>query len=152
MERTVATQFELIDPPELIEMKCHQIDDGRWNLSYPFAHFLWHSNDFWLIGKMVWRNTMAVGDVHLRRPRGKNVSVARITVHPHEGDLTFTVSKPRYPINSESKAFTFVGFAPRTVVNIDFVRDEDKRLSTVPFADYNKWNSKAPRPPAGHVV
>jgi hypothetical protein len=78
--------------------------------------------------------------------------MAGITVHPHQEDITFTVGKPRHRITSKSGAFSFLGFAPKTVVDIDFVREEEKRLTAVPLVEYLNRNSKAPRPPAGHVV
>lgn len=149
----MATPFELIDPPELIEVKYHQIEDGRGrNFLYPFVHFLWHGRDFWLLGKLVWRNAMAAGDVYLRLPKGRNLFVAGITVHPDQGDMTFTVGKPRYRITRQNEAFSFLGFAPKTVVDIDFVRQEEERLTAAPLVEYLKRNSRAPRPPAGHIV
>lgn len=149
----MATPFELIDPPELIEVKYHQIQDGLGrNLSYPFVHFLWHGSDFWLLGKLVWRNTMTAGDVYLRLPKGRNIFVAGMTVHPDQGDMTFTVGKPRHRLSYKNGAFSFLGFAPRMAVDIDFIREEEKRLTTVPLVEYLNRNSKAPRPPAGHVV
>lgn len=149
----MATQFELIDPPEVVEVKNHKIEDEQGvNLSYPFVHFRWHGSDFWLLGKMVWRNTMTVGDVYLRLPKGRNIFVAGITVHPHQENINFTVGKPRHRITSKNEAFTFMGFSPRTVVNIDFVRQEEERLIALPLDEYLKRNSKAPRPPAGHIV
>jgi len=152
MERPVATQFELIDPPELIEVKYHQIEDGQYNCSYPFAHFVWHSQDFWLLGKMVWRNIMSAGDVYLRLPKGRNIFVAGITVHPHQEKITFTVGTPRHRVTCKNGAFTFPGFAPKSVVNIDFVREEEKRLIAVQMLECFNRDSKASRPPAGHIV
>ena len=149
----MATPFELIDPPDLIEVKYHQIEDGRGrHFNYPFVHFRWHGSDFWLLGKMVWRNTMTAGDVYLRLPKGTNIWVAGITVHPHQENINFTVGKPRHRVSSKNGAFTFLGFAPRTVVNIDFVREEEKRLTALPLFEHLNWNSKAPRPPAGQIV
>lgn len=148
----MATQFELIDPPELIEVKYHQIEDGQYNCSYPFVHFRWHRSDFWLLGKMVWRNIMSAGDVYLRLPKGRNIFVAGITVHPDQGDMTFTVGQPRHRIARKNEAFSFQGFAPRTVIDIDFVREEEKRLIAVQMLGCFHKNSKAPRPPAGHIV
>ncbi len=153
MERPVATQFELIDPPELIEVKYHQIEDGLGRkFNSPFVHFLWHGSDFWLLGKLVWRNAMTAGEVYLRLPKGRNIFVAGITVHPDQGDMTFTVGKPRYRITRKNEAFSFLGFTPRTVVDVDFVREEEKRLIAMPLVEYLNRTSKAPRPPAGHVV
>jgi hypothetical protein len=107
MERPVATQFELIDPSELIETKYHQTEDGQYNCSYPFVHFLWHGSDFWFLGKMVWRNIMSAGDVYLQLPRGRNMFVAGIAVNPHQQDITFTVGQPRHRIARNNVAFFF---------------------------------------------
>ncbi len=89
---------------------------------------------------------------YLRLPKGRNIFVAGITVHPDQGDMTFTVGKPRYRITRKTEAFSFLGFAPKTVVDIDFVRQEEERLTAAPLGEYLKRNSKAPRPPAGHIV
>lgn len=51
-----------------------------------------------------------------------------MTVHPDQEDMTFTVGKPRYRITRQNEAFSFLGFVPKTVVDIDFVRVEEERL------------------------
>lgn len=149
----MVTQFELIDPPELIEIKHYQIEDeqGR-HLHFPFVHFRWSNRHFWLLGRMVWRNTMALGEVYLRLPRGKKLFEATMVAHPHQENITFTVNRPRDRSSARSEAFVFMGFSLKYVVNIDFVREEDQRISTVPNATLHNKKKKFPRPPAGHIV
>lgn len=151
----MATEFDLIDPPELVGIEHHPIEDiqGR-NLSYPFAHFVWHGVDYWLLGQMRWHNMMSVGQVFLRLPKGKKAYPASITVHPRSEPSTFTVGFPRKRIGTMKRsfchqAFVFVGFHPQKVVNIEFVREEHRRIDALPYA---KSIEKIVRPRSGLVI
>jgi hypothetical protein len=45
-----------------------------------------------------------------------------------------------------------MGFSPRAVVDIAFVREESQRLSALTFVDPANRRDKLPRPPMGRVV
>src|SRR5215217_8656176 len=88
----MTTTFELIDPPELVTIEHHCIEDIQ---CHPFVHFRWHDADYWLLGKMRWHNAMSVGDVLLRMPLGRKTYRATMTVHPRSEPAAFSVSTPR---------------------------------------------------------
>ena len=143
--------FEIIDAPALLEVVSLVIEDCGGQRNYRrFAHFKWRDSDFWLLGTMVWRNTLQVGRVNLRLPRGRKIIPARITVHP-DGALRFTIHRPRCRHCESARAFVFEGFSEQLLVNVDFVIDEHRRWSEL----RDKYRGAEPRiekPPKGSFV
>ena len=119
---------------------------------YPFAHFQWHEQEFWLLGKMEGHDITAVGDVYLRLPKGRKLFHAGILVRPRSEPPTFLIRNPRGSFGKRAETFVFMGFSPRAIVDIEFVREESRRLSALPFVDSAKSDYKLPRPPLGRVV
>lgn len=147
----MATEFDLIDPPELVDIEHHPIEDfqGR-SLSHPFAHFRWHDADYWLLGQIRWHNMMSVGKVFLRLPLGKKAYPASLTVHPRTEPPTLTIGFPRTRFGTLKRpAFVFVGFEKQKVVNIHFIREEHCRIDAMP---YGKSREKMVRPASGLVI
>jgi hypothetical protein len=146
----MTTTFELVDPPELVRIEHHTIEDILGNHhSHPFVQFRWHDADYWVLGKMRWHNIMAAGDVLLRLPQGRKTYRATMTVHPRSEPAAFSVSAPRKQQGAlRNGGFVFVGFHPQKVMNIEFVRQEHRRLEW----PYTGAIGKMTRPPAGHVV
>ncbi len=145
--------FELIDPPSLVGIERHTIENLQgMHLGYSFAHFQWHEQDFWLLGKMEWHDIMGVGDVYLRLPKGRKLFRAGILVRPRSEPPTFLIRNPRGCFGKRAETFVFMGFSPRTVVDIAFVRGESQRLSALPFVDPAVRPHKLPRPQLGQVV
>jgi hypothetical protein len=101
---------------------------------------------------MAWHDIMGVGDVYLRLPKGRKLFRAGILVRPRSQPSTFLIRNPRGCFGKRAEIFVFMGFSPRTVVDIGFVRGESQRLSDLPFVDPAKRCDKFPRPPLGRVV
>ena len=143
--------LEIIDAPALVEVVSFVIEDCSGQRSYRrFAHFKWSGGDFWVLGTMVWRNTLQDGRVRLRLPRGRKIFPAGITVHP-DGAPRFTIHRPRCRHCEDAPAFVFEGFSDQLLVNIDFVKDEHRRWSEW----QDKFRGAGPRiekPPSGHWV
>jgi hypothetical protein len=75
---------------------------------------------------------------------------ATLMVHPRSAPAAFSVGSPRKQQGAlKNGGFVFVGFHPQKVVNIEFVREERRRIEALPDAETKK---KMKRPPAGHVV
>jgi hypothetical protein len=143
-------QFDLLDAPTLAQIDYYYIEDAHnWvDLCWSFAHFRWHDQDYWLLGQMRGHGMMAAGSVLLRLPRRRKIYEAGLVVHPHVKPVTFSVR----PFRSEAwkhRQFVFAGFHPQRVVNIDFVRAEDRRIRAMPSGAARERLS---RPPPGHVV
>ena len=151
----MATEFSLIDAPDLLEIEHRKIEDFQGvTVSHSFVHFRWHGSDIWLLGQMRWHNIMSIGYVSLRLPRGKKTYRAAILVHPREKPLGFSVSLPRGSQGAlKGREFVFCGFKPEKVVNMDFVREEDRRLSALPYSvPWERYKKNLARPPSGKIV
>ncbi len=151
----MATDFSLIDPPDLLGIEHRKIEDFQGvTVSRSFVHFRWHGSDIWLLGQMRWHNIMSIGYVGLRLPRGNKTYRAGISAHPREEPPGFSVSLPRGSQGPlKGKEFVFLGFKPEKVVNMDFVREEDHRLSALPYAgQWEREKKNLVRPPSGKIV
>ena len=149
----MALNFELIDPPSIGKQESYQVESlaGSKTLQ-TFVPFHWHGQVFWVLGKAVWKNVMNAGDVLLRLPKGRNHYAASLRVRHWEKPLTFSVSYPRIRQSTQHKTFVFVGFCPKRLVSIEFVRAENDRLSALP-RDYASYlQEKISKPRVGHIV
>ena len=144
--------FEIIDPPELIEVVPLRIEDCSGSRTYRrFSHFRWRGEDFWILGTMVWRNSLQSGRVRLRLPRGRKLFSTSIGVRPDACPPQFAIQRPREWHCEKAAAFVFEGFSEGLLVNIDFVREEDRRWSEF----HEKFKGAEPRiakPPKGSLV
>jgi hypothetical protein len=146
-------KFELIDPPRLVEVKHYKVDDlaGIYP-SQPFCHFIWHDRDYWLLGKRVWHNTVQVGFVHLRLPHGRRLMNAVFLVQPNYEPKSFCVNRPSDHNARDASSFVFAGIPSDRLVDIEFIKHDDTRISDL--IDRRKWYRENPitRPPSGHLV
>lgn len=142
---------EILDGPVLIEVRAFGIEDCKGFRNYRrFAHFRWREADIWLIGTMVWRNSLQVGRVWLRLPRGRKLLSASLGVRP-DFQQSFHVGRPRDRYVEKCDTFVFEGFDDRLVVNIDFVREEDRRLEER-FKMFGGAEPSIQRPASGKIV
>lgn len=144
-------QLEIIDAPNLVEVASFLIEDCRGNYGYRrVSHFEWQGADFWVLGTMVWRNTLQSGRVRLRLPKGRKLLSSALTAHS-DGPPRFTIHRPRHRHCESAPAFVFEGFCDRLVVNIDFVKEEHRR-----WDEFHKkfWGvvPEIEKPPSGTVV
>jgi tetrahydromethanopterin S-methyltransferase subunit B len=128
----MALDIEVIDPPQLIGVENRKIkySDG-YIVSRPFCHFRWHGDDYWLMGRTIWKNTTDAGKVLLRRPNGKKTYRTAIRVSQNEGTPKFNIIRPSFQLSSKDTALVFLGFHLHLVVDMNFVREEDERLSAL---------------------
>ncbi len=146
--------FNLIDAPEPVEIEYRQVEDTKGTrFSRPFVHFRWHDADIWLLGKVDWHDLISIGMPRLRLPRGEKIYHAKAVVHPSNSPFTFSIARP--PSRQglvKGTDFVFLGFDPRAVVDMDFVREEDARLSALPHLGWREKPAKLARPPSGLIV
>jgi len=144
--------FEIIDLPRIGVEESYQVEslEGDKTLE-TFVPFYWHDQVFWVFGRPVWKYVMEGGDVLLRLPKGRNSLTARLRVHRQHA-LTFSIATPWIRRSTQHKTLVFIGFCPKQLVNIEFVRAENDRLSALP-QDYAAYlQEKISRPRAGHIV
>ena len=145
--------FTLLDPPVLVELDVLKIEttaSPNGDLRR-IAHFRWHDQDFWLLGRMVWHNRMAVGSVFVRPKRGRRIMKTTLMVHPNFSPPEYVVHRPgmrRYPKEGN---FVFAGFDPGMVINIEFARSEDRRLTDGAYTAPGK-ELPIERPPNGYII
>lgn len=148
----MTSSVEFIDIPAVEELETRTIETFEGNkANHTFIRFHWHEKDYWLIGKPVWKNVCLAGHVQLRLPRGKRIFSASLTVRHWANPLRFSIGHPtgRKP---NQNAFVFVGFCPDRIVDIDFVREEEKRLTKTPD-DYVTFLQKSiPAPRKGKII
>jgi hypothetical protein len=143
----MTSSIEFIDIPTVEELETHIIETFKGNKErHTFIRFLWHEKDYWLIGKPVWKNVCPAGHVQLRLPRGKRFFKVRLTVRHWANPLRFSIGHPAGRKPSQN-AFVFVGFCPDRIVDINFVREEEKRLKKTPddYASFLQKSISAPR-------
>jgi hypothetical protein len=149
----MAQAFEIIDPPELVGIEYQTIEYINGDrMSRPFAHFRWHDADHWILGYIYGQNGIRAGGAIIRLPRGQKKHKAALVVQPDNSPPTFTVHSPRVKFRTKGSTFVFIGFDQRLVVDMDFVREENARISAIPFSAYRNRNEKIAQPPHGHVV
>ena len=92
---------------------------------------------------------MSAGEVLLRLPRGAKTYEAGLAIQPRSAPPSYSVGSPRKRQGKLiSSAFVFVGFHPKKLVNMEFVREKHHRIRALGF---NEKLAKISRPPAGHV-
>lgn len=148
-----APDFVVTDPPALIGLEVHTVETDAINGgAFRFCRFLWRRAEYWVLGRTVWRNRMACGFALLRSPRGRQAHRAPLQVMPDYRPPEYRLSRPLSAKRIKSIEFEFLGFDPGSLVDMSFVRAEDRRLADLPYRLNPEDIMPIIRPPKGHIV
>lgn len=149
----MAPDYVVADPPEWAAFEFQTIEDGSINGSLTrFSKFVWHGEDYWLMGRMVWRNRLASGFGLVRASGGRRVYRTPILVHPEYRPVEFKLFRPESARRVQTRYFRFLGFEPSLSVDMEFVRAEHRRLVNLPHMFDREDEPPIIRPPFGHIV
>lgn len=137
-----------LDAPKLVSVEFFRVEDHLLNTaSRPFVCFEWHGEQHWLIGEVRGSSLIFAGRVYLRRRQGRRTYVSKLFVNTTRP--SFTISKPMTRRSFYNISSVFIGFAPEHQVDIDFIRNESRRIKSLPPSDRQL---KMRRPKKGLVV
>ena len=123
-----------LDAPKIISIEFFRVEDHLLNTaSRPFICFEWHGEQHWLIGEVRGGSSIYAGRVYLRRPKGRRTYVSKLMVNTTKP--SFSVLKPSTRQSFWNITTVFIGFAPQHQVDIDFVREESRRIKSLPPSD-----------------
>ena len=147
-------EYIVLDPPQFIDFEIRKIEqlESPNGLLVRLAHFQWQGKDYWIIGKMVWHNRMACGFAWVRAARGRKLYKTNLMMMPQYSPPEFVISKPANKSLSKTKEFVFEGFDTEKVVDIEFIRHEDRRLNDQEYICRKSESEKLPRPPSGLII
>ena len=147
-------EYTLIDPPQFIDFEVRHIEqlESPNGFLVRLAHFRWHKKDYWILGRMVWHNRLTCGSVWVRAKKGRKIYKTTLTMMPQYSPPEFVISKPSNKSLLNSKEFVFKGFDEQKIVDIEFIRREDRRLSDQEYICRKSESEKLPRPPSGLII
>lgn len=129
----MSNEIKLIDAPSVIGVKQYQVETLEGAIGFrTFTNFHWHGEDYWNLGKALWRGIYFGGFGNfIVSPQTKTTTLRFLIRKSRDNALRYNLQYP-HQAGAIARDVVFLGFSSQTLVDIDFVRYEHERLKNAP--------------------
>ena len=144
--------FCFLNPPEFIGLEKLRIETGAHPNGdlFRIAGFRWNSREYWFMPHVVSSEKLDCGLVYLYLKGGSRLYTTQLVVRPSQN--LFQIDPPEFRKKPKGRMLIIKNFSNNHIVDMAFLKAEDKRLWARKYTWSKADLTKIARPPRGLVV